>query len=163
MAGEVRRWHVLHLIGRLGTTGREVRAAERGERTGARGRRTWAQYLIVTADPSELEGFDSDYNNLGTFIREAAPSRPPAEEDFRPAADDFFRTTQSKAVAALNGERYYSLGDWRAATGWEAHSIFAHPRYTDPEHRDFTLRPDSPNIGAGEGGATIGALGVGGG
>jgi len=29
----------------------------------------------------------------------------------------------------------------------------------DPEHRDLRLKPDSPNIGAGEGGATIGALG----
>jgi hypothetical protein len=40
------------------------------------------------------------------------------------------------------------------------HSIFKHPRYADPVRRDFRLLPDSPNIGAGEGGTNIGALGV---
>jgi len=40
------------------------------------------------------------------------------------------------------------------------HSIFADPKYADPENWDFRLRPDSPNIAGGEGGTTIGALGA---
>jgi len=40
------------------------------------------------------------------------------------------------------------------------HSLFKDPKYADPENWDYSLKPDSPNVGAGEGGATIGALGV---
>ena len=53
-----------------------------------------------------------------------------------------------------------SLTAWRARTGQDKHSIFTHPRYADPQNRDFSLLPNSPNIGAGENGTNIGALGV---
>jgi len=50
--------------------------------------------------------------------------------------------------------------DWKAFSGLDKHSIFADPKHTDRMEFDFTLLPDSPNIGAGENGATIGAMPV---
>ena len=112
------------------------------------------QYLVVYADKRELDSFDSDYNNLGTKLR-----RPDPGDEITPESP-FFRHHGSKAVISLNGERYNSLRAWRKATGKDQHSIFADPKYVAPEDWDFHLQPDSPNLGAGEAGRTIGALGV---
>jgi len=109
---------------------------------------------VVYADEKELDTFDSDYNNLGAKLRNPDPG-----DEIDPQ-DPFFRSHGSKAVISLNGERYNSLRAWQEATGQDAHSIFADPKYVDPENWDFRLQPDSPNLGGGEGGATIGALGV---
>ena len=57
-------------------------------------------------------------------------------------------------MAFCGGEVY------QAAFGKDAHSIFADPLYVDYRNRDLRLKPGSPNIGAGENGTTIGALGV---
>ncbi|HJN16887.1 MAG TPA: right-handed parallel beta-helix repeat-containing protein, partial [Armatimonadota bacterium] len=111
------------------------------------------QYVVITERDSELETFNSDYNNLGTMLR-----RPEPGDEIVP--DEAVLKVGSKAVISLNSERYESLRAWREATGQDAHSIFAHPKYVDPENRDFRLQPDSPNVGAGENGVTIGALGT---
>lgn len=50
--------------------------------------------------------------------------------------------------------------DWQAFSGLDKHSIWADPRPSDPLNFDFRLLPDSPNIGAGEEGTTIGAMQV---
>jgi len=110
------------------------------------------QYVIHTMKDDEMDTFDSDYNNLGTRLRNPDPD------------DEIEVKTQvlrvgSKAVIGCNGKRYNSLEAWQEASGQDQHSIFKHPKFVDPENRDFRLQPDSPNIGAGEGGATIGALG----
>lgn len=47
------------------------------------------------------------------------------------------------------GERYPSLAAYRAATGNDRHSIFADPRFVDPEDADFHLRDSSPAIDVG--------------
>ena len=112
------------------------------------------QYLAVYADKKELDTFESDHNNLGTKLRSPGPG-----DEIVPR-DPFFRHHGSKAVISLNGERYSSLRAWQEATGKDMHSIFADPKYIDPENWDFRLQSDSPNIGRGEGGTTIGALGV---
>ena len=112
------------------------------------------QYLVIYQDKREFETFDSDYNNVGTKLR-----RPDPGDEIVPD-DPFFRHHGSKAVISLNGKRYNGLRAWQKATGKDLHSIFKDPRYVDPEHWDFRLQPDSPNIGAGENGVTIGALGV---
>ncbi|MDP6111423.1 MAG: right-handed parallel beta-helix repeat-containing protein [Planctomycetota bacterium] len=111
------------------------------------------QYVVSTQKAEEFETFSSDYNNLGTVLRKPEPG-------------DKIEVTQqvlrvgSKAVISLNGKRYNSLKAWQKATGQDKNSIFKHPMYADPMNRDFRLMPDSPNLGAGENGATIGAFGV---
>ena len=52
------------------------------------------------------------------------------------------------------------LKRWQAKTGFDRHSLYADPMFVDPDKGDFRLKPDSPAIRAGEGGANIGALGV---
>jgi hypothetical protein len=112
------------------------------------------QYVVLYQDSQELETFDSDYNNLGTQLRDPEPGEALVPQD------PFFQHHGSKAVISLNGERYNSLKAWREATGKDLHSIFADPKYVDPEHWDFRLQPGSPNVGAGEGSTTMGALGI---
>ena len=109
--------------------------------------------MIECKDRRELKTFQSDYNNLGTTLR-----KPDADARLVPQ-DPFFRDHDSKAVISLNDQRYNGLAAWRKAASEDLHSIFQDPRYVDAEHRDFRLQPDSPNLHAGENGATIGALG----
>ncbi len=111
------------------------------------------QYLIQTQKDQELQTFDSDYNNLGTMLRQPEPG-----DEIVP--EEAILKVGSKAVISLNGERYNSLRAWQEATGQDLHSIFKHPKFVDPEGWNFHLQPDSPNLGAGENGTTIGALGV---
>jgi len=61
------------------------------------------------------------------------------------------------------GSRYWrpaTLEDWHEFSGKDKHSIFADPRHHNLVEFDFRLNPDSPNIGAGENGTTIGAMEV---
>lgn len=111
------------------------------------------QYLVYYHSKKEFETFDSDYNNVGTKLRKPEPG-----DEIVPK--NSILRTGSKAVISLNGKRYNSLKAWQKATGKDLHSIFKDPKYVDPENWDFRLQPDSPNIGAGENGTTIGALGV---
>ncbi len=114
--------------------------------------------MISTLSPTRARKnsrrFDSDYNNLATILGSPDPG------DKIVPADPFLRTASSKAVIRLNGKRFNSLKAWQETTGKDRHTIFKDPLYVDPENWDFRLKPDSPNIGAGKDGATIGALGV---
>jgi hypothetical protein len=112
------------------------------------------QFVVRCQDPQELATFDSDFNNLGTKLRQPDPG-----DEIEPS-DPFFQHHGSKAVIGLNDERFNSLKAWQQTHGKDLHSIFRDPRYADPENWDFRLQPDSPNLGAGESGVTIGALGV---
>ena len=58
-----------------------------------------------------------------------------------------------------NQSQVHTLEDWQKFSGKDAHSIFADPKWIDPMTGRWDLAKDSPNIGAGENGATIGALG----
>ena len=131
--------------------------------------------LALTLTPDQVAALDSDYNNFAVQLREDtyAYARqaniviPPGEMLKR---EDGFFLGESKSLASLgwhnpdytfNGVlNIPTLTPWREKTGQDKHSIFARPRYVDPQNRDFRLLPDSPNIGAGENGGTIGALGV---
>ncbi len=51
-----------------------------------------------------------------------------------------------------------TIEDWQRFSGLDRHSIFADPKHVDPMAFDFRLSLDSPNRGAGEHGADLGAL-----
>ena len=53
-----------------------------------------------------------------------------------------------------------TLSAWRKNSGQDLHSVQVDPLFVNPKAGDFRLRPGSPAIGAGEGGANIGACGV---
>jgi hypothetical protein len=106
---------------------------------------------IGTAADDELSRFDCDYNNLGTRLRDPSPPHSLQPED------PLLRVN-SKTMVEMNGVYFSSLEEWRKAGGKDRHSIFADPKFISPAAREFRLRPDSPNRGAGENGTTIGAL-----
>lgn len=144
------------------------------------------KFYIV--DPIEMDSFDSDYNNLGTNLRywRDEPGVVPnltmkmtaAYSGGSKALMMFVRKggtwlgldyTKRKWVPDATtppkkrGQPYFRLWtfeDWKKFSGKDVHSIFADPRYADINGMDFRLQPDSPNIGAGENGTTIGAMEV---
>ena len=70
--------------------------------------------------------------------------------------------TVSKAIVSMGSKRYLTMHAWREASGQDKHSIFADPKYVKPygtvDRWDWGVGADSPNIGAAERGATIGAF-----
>jgi hypothetical protein len=117
-------------------------------------------YLMAIHPEEDIKSFDSDYNNLGANIRDDSKTQPDPDEVIKPTPGDFFAIKPSKYIIIGGNEFYAGLRAWQQKTSRDMHSIFKHPRYADPVRRDFRLLPDSPNIGAGEGGTNIGALGV---
>jgi hypothetical protein len=43
----------------------------------------------------------------------------------------------------------FSLEEWQEKRGQDKHSMVADPLFSDPEHGDFSLKPDSPALGLG--------------
>ncbi len=116
--------------------------------------------------PQQMATFDSDYNNVGAtiapfYIKYNADNNigVGTAEEFA-VKDSFLKNHGSKSVIWLDSKRYMSLKAWQEKIGKDMHSIFKDPLYVDSAHGDFRLKPDSPNIGAGEDGTNIGALGV---
>ncbi|MDP7134172.1 MAG: hypothetical protein QF437_26975, partial [Planctomycetota bacterium] len=56
--------------------------------------------------------------------------------------------------------RFRNIEDWREFSGHDRHSVFVDPMRRDMPLLRFELSPDSPLIGAGEDGTTIGAMPV---
>lgn len=143
---------------------------------------------VYIADPREMDTFDSDYNNLGTNLRywRDKPGVVPNLTMKMTAA--FCGASKALMLFVRKGGTWLGLGytkrewvpdattppkkrgqtyfrlwtfeDWKAFSGKDKHSIFADPRYVDLNEMDFRLLPESPNIGAGKNGATIGAMEV---
>ncbi len=94
---------------------------------------------------SDVKGFASDYNLFYSPI--AAQKKIGIFQDFE----------GGRLRTKLAGE---NLEDWRQQTGLDPHSLQSDPLFVDAAQGDFRLKPGSPAIGAGEGGANIGALGL---
>jgi nitrous oxidase accessory protein NosD len=115
------------------------------------------QVYFETLDDNELETFVSDRNNFGTVLGKSY--RKEGRESLAPPQGSVYGSG-SKAILRINGKRFYSMADWRQATGWDANSIFAHPGYVDVRAHDFRVAADSPNAKAGPDGTVIGASGI---
>jgi hypothetical protein len=126
-------------------------------------------YDVQEGQREWIKELDSDYNNLGAHLRS---SEGQMVQDDNPnglkvdsvTPPDAFLQGGKAIVAFLVGGwkpgcRHLSMDDWRAVSGQEKHSIFADPRHVSYPRYRFELQPDSPNLGAGEKGATIGAFG----
>lgn len=135
----------------------------------------------------DLATYDCDYNNLGTYLRGygARPSVHPNCDNpntpSRSKAVVFFvdhRGTwtdgvggypkakfmlNSETPAEKRGDRYLRfrvIDDWQAFSGLDKHSLFADPKRVNMPQLQFALMPNSPLIGAGPNGETIGAMDV---
>jgi len=116
-----------------------------------------------------LQELDSDYNNLGAHLRSSEgqmvqDDNPTGVQVDSVQPPEAFLRGGKALVAFVVGEwkpgcRYLNLDDWRAFSGQEQHSIFADPLHLSYLEYRFELEPKSPNLGAGENGATIGAFG----
>jgi hypothetical protein len=122
-------------------------------------------HFLLSLSPQQLEQFDSDYNNLAQYVDMSyAVKDQPTEQELaqmlQPSGDDAsVYPLGNKGIVSLNGrETVPFFSRWQQKFGKDAHSVFAHPRYVDPRGHDFRVRPDSPNVKAGENGATIGAF-----
>jgi hypothetical protein len=110
---------------------------------------------------ADLNEFKCDYNNLGTMLREQPPGTIFDSVTPREAVLHGY----SKAIVGYTeygGEgltRLQSLAKWRAFSGQDQHSIVADPLHRSVVRQQFELDPHSPNLGAGENGATLGAFG----
>lgn len=113
------------------------------------------QMYIEALDPSEIETFQSDYNNFATELR-------PSNEggDMSVKAPHPYLKQGSKAIFMGPLGRYRDMDSWRKAHGQDQHSLFIDPNYVDPVNHDFTLQPGSPNLAAGSEGTSIGAFGT---
>lgn len=112
------------------------------------------QYVIYGIGGADLSTFDCDYNNLGTKLR----AKPEGEELLEPKDRRLF--SGSKAIISCDGQRFHTLKAWQEFSGKDKHSIFADPLYVGAVAHDYRLDPESPNLSAGEKGATIGAFGA---
>lgn len=118
--------------------------------------------VIVETDAGKrlLATFDCDYNNYGMTLRDQPEGT--IYDRLVPRDADRHLLVPSKAIVAYtegSGElqRFVTMAAWRDFSALDGHSIFADPLYVSTSSRDFRLEPGSPNIGAGSGGATIGA------
>jgi hypothetical protein len=119
-------------------------------------------------DEQKTSPFRSDYNNLATSLTAHRAGHPAELERVKPQEIkiDYPREAAfggSKHVVNV-GKNYDLLKDWQRESGQDQHSIFADPKFVKPygpiDSWDWGVKPDSPHVGAGENGTTIGALGV---
>jgi nitrous oxidase accessory protein NosD len=116
------------------------------------------QIAMEDPDLSAVASMVCDYNNLATRIEPLEPGEV-VRTTAVPEDRELRRGDASKAIIWAQGQRFRDFHAWQKALGKDTHSLFIDPRYVDASRGNFYLKPDSPNLRAGEGGATIGALG----
>jgi parallel beta-helix repeat protein len=60
----------------------------------------------------------------------------------------FFDATGREFDVTLPGGKVIPFAEWRKM-GYDEHSLIADPRFVDPEHDDYRLKPESPAFGLG--------------
>lgn len=103
----------------------------------------------------DLASLDIDYNNYAGTVREAAGDNRPRNN----LVPRFRCLGESKGLIEGFGSRHFSLESWQKASGKDMHSLYADPLWVNPLKGRFNVAKNSPNIGAGENGTTIGAQG----
>ena len=83
---------------------------------------------------------------------------PPPGERAKPFPGDPFGANTKGLAYVKPGGYITSISEWRNFSGVDRHSIFLYPKYVNPKGYDYRPAPDSPSLGAGENGTTIGAL-----
>ena len=115
--------------------------------------------IRVIPELNEMETARFDYNNLGTNLIDRWRDEPGVVPNLPR------QTGRAKHLVVIRDpERRFisTFEDWQEYSGQDKNSIWADPKFRDVSAFDFRLMPDSPNIGAGKDGATIGAMPVGG-
>jgi parallel beta-helix repeat protein len=113
-----------------------------------------------TGGKDRLASFDCDYNNYGMTIQDQAPGV--AVDRIAPREADRQLVQTSKAIVYFEESpapwrRFLTLQEWRDFSSLDRHSIAADPLFVSSATHDFRPERRSPNIGAGEGGVTLGA------
>ncbi|MBT3378791.1 MAG: DUF1565 domain-containing protein [Lentisphaerae bacterium] len=94
--------------------------------------------LVITHPEERLE-MTSDYNFWGEMVAKTQVA---------------YLYSTNILKLALTG---HDLAEWRTNSGQDKHSLQADPLFIAPQAGDFRLKPESPAIGAGENGETMGA------
>ena len=142
-------------------------------------------FAITLSDRSRLTQFVSDHNNLGTSLPEWEPKPGTLPSVAHP---DLPTHSKAITIVYVHGGTWESgvggypsakwlpdattpptergdpflrlrtIEDWRAFSGHDQHSLFVDPSRADMPALRFELKSNSPLIGAGADGATIGAM-----
>jgi len=144
--------------------------------------------VIESGTTSDLLTFTSDYNNLGkdvksNFVAIGLSQDPNFADIWAQIQTEYFAPFDYGSPFGTGGKHivsgaWYQNGVWNPYTYWtlggtrglrneknlDVHSKFAEPLYVDPNKPmsswDWRLKPNSPNVGTGEGGTNIGATEV---
>ena len=125
-------------------------------------------YEVFGTD-AELKEFRSDYNHLGMDLTAVNAHLEKADPGlWQKIQTEAFKTSYLPHIIRTASKRrvndYETLKDWQAVSGQDTHSIFADALYANPlppmDRWDWRVRPGNPNIGKGENGADMGAVGA---
>jgi|GEM_PF-4794076 len=115
---------------------------------------TGNESIVIREDSDELpDSFLLDYNNYGTHSRDHGQAGIDSVDN-----GGYRLEARAKGIFRFNGHRIKTMDAWRERTGLDAHSIFAHPQWVEPESGNWQLLKESPNRGAGRYGGPIGAV-----
>ncbi|MFZ4693583.1 MAG: right-handed parallel beta-helix repeat-containing protein [Verrucomicrobiia bacterium] len=116
---------------------------------------------ILEDNAADFRSMQMDYNNHACNVA-AIPRKMPLKPFLRDGSKAIIQATvqgYESSVKLTFEDRLLTMEDWRKFSGKDEHSIFADPNWINPIAGRWDVEKDSPNIGAGENGATIGAIG----
>jgi hypothetical protein len=117
--------------------------------------------LIRESSVQAFASLEMDHNNWAASALRASQPLPLPLPYLTPGKAVISVTVEgyTSPVPLQAENRLLTLADWQGYSGKDKHSIFADPRWIDPRGGVWELHADSPNIGAGKNGTTIGATG----
>lgn len=106
--------------------------------------------LEFTVQDLDYSDYMIDYNNYGTSFQ--PPARSHADADtILPRAYAYLRDSREfiysyTPLPNLAKQVVYSVAEWKAGSGYDAHSIFVDPLWVDPPSFRFDVNPASKNL-----------------